>query len=334
MKVKVRIYPYFWSQYYAFYIEGLRRVFGQHNIHFSVAGFPQKMEFDDGFAFEVNGVHFNRRVFISANDHARLDSRALRWCDCYGIVNYAPEAGWEEDFPKVVPIGPSFGIRSWGWRSTLYHALRWQAFTRCRSPHSCLKFILDYRNQLLNRLPETAYVPGRSEANYVFYVSWPWKKHPEVNPPRERFIRACKSIPGLRFEGGFAPRRRKDVPGIEDITAPKRYPLREYIQKVKRSAVVFNCPAVHHCLGWKLGEFLALGKAIVSIPLKRKMPAPLVHGTHIHYVEDSIEAIRDAIQTIIHDEEYRRHLEINARRYYLEHLAPEKVIGKLCGVNS
>ena len=47
-------------------------------------------------------------------------------------------------------------------------------------------------------------------------------------------------------------------------------------ERTARSAVVFNCPAVHGCLGWKLGEYLTLRKAIISTDLGRRLPAPLV----------------------------------------------------------
>jgi glycosyltransferase involved in cell wall biosynthesis len=92
---------------------------------------------------------------------------------------------------------------------------------------------------------------------------------------------------------------------------------------------VFNSPAVHACLGWKLGEFLALGKAILSLPLSRAMPSPFVHGEHVHYVADEEPAMRDAIERLLRDHPYRARLEIGARRYYLEYLSPERAIQRL-----
>jgi glycosyltransferase involved in cell wall biosynthesis len=319
----VTVCPDFRPTYYAFYLEGIR---------YSRHGFPDRTQYNDGFAFEVQGPGPHRRIYISASDHARLDQVALDWCDRYGMVNYDPQVGWQELYPKVLPIGPSFGSRSWGWRSMAQHALKFY-LPRCASLSCYVRSVRAYKNQLLDRVPETDYVPGLSRPGYVFYVSWPWKKHPEANPPRERFIRACRSISWIEFEGGFAPRRRRDVPGIEEITAPKRYPLREYLRKTKQSSVVFNNPAVHLCLGWKFGEFLALGKAIISAPLSRAMPAPLTHGRQVHFTNDSVEAMREAVETICGDHEYRQQLELGARAYYVQHLEPSSVIRRLCGFN-
>jgi glycosyltransferase involved in cell wall biosynthesis len=112
------------------------------------------------------------------------------------------------------------------------------------------------------------------------------------------------------------------------VSAPKKYPLQEYLAKIRRSAVVFNNPAVHGCHGWKLGEYLALGKAIVSMPLSRDLPAPLVHGEHLH-VAEGLGGIEDALRVLLEDHEYRRHLETNARAWYEQWLTPVRVMDRV-----
>src|SRR5213075_1129757 len=99
--------------------------------------------------------------------------------------------------------------------------------------------------------------------------------------------------------------------------------------RTQRSALVFNSPAVHGCLGWKLGEFLALGKAVISLPLNRSMPADLLHEEHVHFVQDDQASIADGIARVVGDSAYRGRLERAARRYYLDHLAPERVVARL-----
>lgn len=332
--ITVRVHPRFVIPYYAFYLEGIGRIFGYESIVFDMAGGPAETDWEDGFAFTILGGEPTsvkcRRIYVSTNDFARYDRKALAWCDSYGIVNHDPAAAAElADGHKAHAIGPSFGIRYWGsFRGTTRDVARLlraagegrgRTFERLRGAIQLLR----------KRLPERSYVPGRSRPDYVFFVAWPWKKHPEVNPPRARFMRACRSIAGLEFEGGFAPRRRNDIDGIDDVTAERIYPFAEWVRLTQASAVVFNCPAVHRCLGWKLGEFLALGKAIVSLPLSREMPSPLVHGEHVHYVDDDEGAMRNAIEKLVGDADYRTRLEIGARRYYLDHLAPERVIRRL-----
>jgi glycosyltransferase involved in cell wall biosynthesis len=78
-----------------------------------------------------------------------------------------------------------------------------------------------------------------------------------------------------------------------------------------------------------MAEFLRLGKAIISLPLSREMPAPVVHGQHAHFIDGSRDSIREAVLDIVADPDYRRHLEHSARAYYEQYLAPERVIARL-----
>jgi glycosyltransferase involved in cell wall biosynthesis len=339
--VKVRVHPNFVVSYYAFYLEGLGRTFGFNNVEFGREGFPEHTEFNDGFAFSVSKGPVDRRrvrrFYVSANDFARYDRLALAWCDRYGIVNHDPGRASGLDADRIVPIGPSFGVRDWGGlirtSRDLAAILRsgGGVFSTTGSRHGPVWWFRNSRRQFVDRLPERAYRPGSSDASYVFFVSWAWKQHPGPNHSRARYMRACRAIRNIRFEGGFAPRRQNDIPGIEDLTAERMYPFREWMERTKRSCIAFNTPAVHDCLGWKLGEFLALGKAILSLPLTRALPKPLNHGEHVHYVADDQDAIEDAARRLLSDEPYRSSLERAARRYYLEELAPERVIRRIVG---
>ena len=93
--------------------------------------------------------------------------------------------------------------------------------------------------------------------------------------------------------------------------------------------VAFSTPGVKNCLGWHLGEFMALGKAIISLPLTRSMPSPVNHAEHVHFVDGSKEEIAAAIQTIQQNRDYRNRLETNARKYFETYLSPGRVIEHL-----
>jgi glycosyltransferase involved in cell wall biosynthesis len=105
------------------------------------------------------------------------------------------------------------------------------------------------------------------------------------------------------------------------------------LEKTKSSALVFFTPAVWHSHTFKLAEYLALGKAIISTPIVRELPAPLVHGCHIHYVDGSLDSMRAAIQLLLDDHDYRKHLERNAYDYYSSFLSPKRVIERLLGLH-
>ena len=114
------------------------------------------------------------------------------------------------------------------------------------------------------------------------------------------------------------------------MTAARTYRLPEYLDRTAASLASFQCPAVHGCLGWKLGEFLALGKAIVAIEINHPLPAPLRHGEEVWSVGDDVNAYREALEHLAGDSVRRRHLETGARAYFERHLTPEATVARLC----
>ena len=181
-----------------------------------------------------------------------------------------------------------------------------------------------------------------SEANYVFHASTLWYSKGTMvttNEYRGAFMRACQKAK-IELEGGFfyvegqavldeAPDypKYKDIYG--DLIYTQRLSMDDYIKKTKESFVVFNTPSVCDCHGWKLAEYLCMGKVIISMPLTREMTGEgLVHGENIHFV-NSLEKIYDAVLRIKNDITYRENWEKDARRYYEKWLAPEVVVKRL-----
>lgn len=329
--MRVHVHPYFDPYYYGFYWEGLRRLGAE--ITLGCDGFPPPD--DDGFyapkdtfAMLVETSQGTNRVYISADDHGDVAESALTWADRFGTVNLDPANAHVFD-ERVLALGPSFGVRAWSPVEAAHTC--WEARRTTPEPLRGRRRDKMFIDQYRKRLPEATYDRGRSEPDFVFFTAWPWTKHPDVNPPRARFIEACHRSPGLDFEGGFAPRRRDNPAEFDGLYAPKRYPLVEYMQLIRRSALAFSNPAVHGCVGWKLGEFLALGKAIVTVPIDNVLPEPLEHGVNVHIVDGSAEELDAAIQRIRADHVYREQLETNARAYYDRWLRPEVVAARLIG---
>lgn len=307
---------------YSPYILGLRSVFGPSRVHYGAGVAP---DFEGRLSFVTSGPPV-RRIVICAEDSADIHMDALRWCDLYAKVNVDPSRVPAESAMKIIPIGPSLGIRIHSLFPTVYHAVR--SFD-AHCPNAREHFANYYR-QFACRLEERRYVPGKSDKGYVYFSGTIWKNDTATNEARALFIMACKAIPSLRFEGGFRPRHKNDVPGYEHLTVPTPRDHARYVRLTQASAVVFNTPAVLRCHGWKLAEFLALGKAIISTPLERLLPAPLVHGQQIHYVDGrSMDSMKSAIELICQDDAYRQRLEQGARQYYLDYLQPATVISRI-----
>lgn len=326
--MSVIVSPGFDAYYCSFYLEGLIRTFGASAIKFSRNDFPNLHQIH-GMAFILQPS--GRKIYIDARDSPAMNRAAFDWCDTYAKVNVEPERLPVEALSKVLLIGPSFGIQVWNLSGTLGRMCA--NYRQCRKEVKAYRtrreYFANYWRQYKHRLPLAAYTPAATVANYVFHLSSLWKKEVDCNNYRANFIKACKSFAGIQFEGGFAPRRQDEMSGFEGLTINKRYTLDEYLTKLKRSCIAFNTPAVYSCHGWKLGEFLALGKAIISTPLSRPLPAPLEHGKHVHYVDGSFAESQAALKLLLADRAYREHLERNARNYFSEHLAPGKTIERI-----
>lgn len=342
--------------YGSFYIDALMRIAGKHNVSYRLS--PFKGLDDLGNDMRIVCVTDDKQVkcFLHLNDSYKLREEDYEWCDIYGCVNANYKQYPAEKYPKLVSLVPSFGIRvEKSLISVIFNSLvrlssifptvlnrtEWNKYTQ-RMERNGLRNIKHYFGRRYkawkNRLPLSSYkndIPSKD--NYIFFLStlWysdKWNKNDEgVNLRRTHFIRACKSILACQFEGGLHGDASSSNDKFADVYTAQRVAFPEWIEKTKRSALVFNTPAFWDCHGWKLGEYLALGKCIVSTKLSNDLPYPLEHGKNIHFVEDTEDSMREAIAYILAHPDYRHKLEQGAREYWEKYGTPEKSL-KLLGI--
>lgn len=338
--MKVFIDPRARISYASFYIEGLFRLLGKAGVKFEKKYFADliqsngKDDFEHYFAFVVAENFAIKKIVIDYRDKNTLNMDALTWADIYGKVNYNKavllESGDGSQNHKIVPIGPNFGIRIWNNHQTFFNLIK--NYLNCSEelPVSLRDFMSGY-NWQRKRPRYDSYKQSLSEGDYIFFQSTLYGKREnasQVNRLRAAFIRACKSTVS-NFEGGLlAKPQYQEFRIYKDVLAGKYFKPSEYLHKVKKSAVAFNTPAAWGCLGWKLGEFLALGKAIISTPLLNEMPFPFEHGKHVHFVHAEKD-IKCAVEKVVNDRLYRQQLEQGARAYFDKYLSPEAVARRL-----
>jgi glycosyltransferase involved in cell wall biosynthesis len=328
----VKIYPSFTADFYSYYLQGLQEVTSTR-LRLSLDGFPRFEPY--GLAVVITGTS-QVRVYIDAIDGSYFDQTALQWCDVYAKVNIDPDKIPEKYAHKIIAIGPSYGIRKWNVVQGIWLLVK--SYWLLRQHNN--KYIMVDRPKLLlshywaqfHRRPLNEYKPQDSLNSYVFFVSSLWTED-NINQARLLFMESCRALEGINFEGGFVATHSRrallDLPQYQSLRLDLRIPLKEYIKRTKKSAIVFSTPAVHECHGWKLGEYLALGKAIISTPLSRMMPEPLIHGKHIHFVDGTKHSISEAVNFIHQNPDYRKYLEINALQYFSTYLQPRRVIERI-----
>ncbi len=343
---KIVIDPRSSYMYGSFYLYGLIALFGKDNVRFSIKPFKGLPDVGKNLRFIAVNDSVTK-YFIHTEDFNSIMKSEYRWCDVYGHVNANFNKNPLQNYPKVISLVPSFGIKALTDPQALSMAMKtfiiampdiikrsgWNKYTN-QAESNLYKNIKHHFGRIYktnhDRLPYSDYSNTQSsDDNYVFFCSTLWYDHPNnqndtgVNLRRANFMRVCKSIPNLVFEGGFVADSTSSKEKFGDLLT-SGIPLSDWIAKTKKSTLVFNTPAFWNCHGWKLGEYLALGKCIISTPLFNDLPAPLEHGVHIHYVEPNADALRDAITYIISHKDYRLKLEQNAKAYWEKYGTPEK----------
>lgn len=325
--------------YESYYVYGLVSLFGR-KVVFSAKPFVSLGDIPTRkgvFCFVVNDENGKEKHYaISYNDSYEIVAEIYNWCDVYGSVNANFAKTSEKFHDKLVPLCPSFGIRVWNGPQTVFHVLH-NVFS---SELPTRKFLGKFKRQL-QRLPYSEYlspINAKRDDGYVFFLStlWysdEWNRNDEgVNARRANFIHACKELDEVVFDGGLVS-QGKDR-SSEDLFADclcGSVTLKVWMERTKRSALVFNTPAFWDCHGWKLGEYLAMGKCIVSTKLLNDLPAPLEHGKNIHFVENDKNAMKEAIQYIVAHPDYRMKLERGAKAYWEQYGSPIATL-KLLGI--
>ncbi len=329
--------------YSTFYIHGIISEFGKQNVSFSSQYFKElKREEEESFAFYlalviVSPNNSHTRVIIDYHDKPIVMELAYEWSDIYAKININDDLTDSRFYGKMVSIPPGFGIRLWNYAETAYHSFA--NYMKCRSSTHIIwkRFFRDYyvqnkreklKDYFISEPEKISFSDGKP---YVFLAGRLWiHQHciDYTNLMRKKFIETCQ-LGDYNFEGGFLA--KKEHPQYEEfkhLCFLKPYSASDYLKKTKQSAIVFNTPTVHNCHGWKLGEFLAMGKAIISMPLSNRLPENLVHGENIHFIS-SIDDLESAIHLLLNDHEYRKKLEMGAKAYYEKFGDPQRVIQRI-----
>jgi glycosyltransferase involved in cell wall biosynthesis len=322
--------------YASYYLEGLYQIFGKSNVKFSSKHFKSLDSKNDDWSYDSymsviiqNDKNSVYKLIIDFGDDTPIRKKAYNWCDVYAKINYCPRL--TGDYDKVISVAPSFGIKIWNVYQMAYFSISNLFKLNLKPKVSYYKFFHNYFSQLkLLSIGEFIKLDNLQDSNtYIFSIGSLWHHQnclEGTNLFRKWFMEISKNV-ATTFEGGFflSTDEHPQMKEFEKLIYKKRYPLNEYISKTKKSALVFNTPAVHNCHGWKLGQYLAMGKAIVSMPLQNDLPQSFEHGKNIHFVNNQ-EQLNEAVAKILSNNEYRKKLEIGAANYFEKYVSPSACI--------
>lgn len=148
----------------------------------------------------------------------------------------------------------------------------------------------------------------------------------KINNQRIELIRRLKTEFGSNFVGGlqhnsFAQRVAPDLL----INSKHLADRNAYINLVKKSRVVISSSGLLGSNGWKLGEYVALGKCIISEPIETLLPGTFRSGIHYLQYTGTDECVEKVVN-LFRKEAQAEYFMKNTTDYYFDYLAPDALI--------
>jgi hypothetical protein len=146
-----------------------------------------------------------------------------------------------------------------------------------------------------------------------------------MNDTRARCIRLLRQELGPAFVGGFAP-DPFTLREYADCVVPARMTRKSaYLSLLHRASVGIATTGLQGSNGWKLGEYVAAAKAIVTEPLRYSLPGRFEPDRNYLLFRDEHECLK-ATQTLIRNRTMRHAMMHENLAYYRCHLRPDALV--------
>ena len=146
----------------------------------------------------------------------------------------------------------------------------------------------------------------------------------ELNSMRIELIRTLRRRFGARFVGGVQHdeySRRQCPDCVTDVGMSKSH----YLDLMKSHLIAVASTGLHGSTGWKLAEYVAASRCIVSEPLRSELPEPLVAGTNFLEYRTP-EQCADACERLLDDPTLTSAMRHDNEAYYRRALKPHALI--------
>ncbi len=172
--------------------------------------------------------------------------------------------------------------------------------------------------------------PDVETENLVLFQSRVWETHradtQRVNEMRAETVRSLRSRFGDRFVGGLTPSPYAQE-RYPDLVTPFPSSKPEFVKLVRRCAIAVTTAGLWDSIGWRLAEYLAASRCIVSERPTCALPVPLEEGRHFLTFQTPEECVR-ACERLLADDTLRERLRRAAYAYYLAEVHPTALIRK------
>lgn len=281
-----------------------------------------------GVQAQVNGI----KLYYDVLDGPEIDTNLLEWCDYYFKRSYAAQymTGYRHS-QRIVPLGLNYEVYGNGpdwanaWRA-LHNEIgltaRMKGFTRA------LRLNGSFRPTVSAMLPRHV-----STKTTVIFLTQVWSAeghdHPvgpdvhEMNATRAACIGLLKKRFGERALVGFS-RTSLAEQLYPDLIADVNTSKEAYFSYLQGATIGISTTGLFGSNPWKLGEYVAFGKVIVSEPLVYPVPG---FNAGEHYLEfRSAEECADLVQQLFDEPDLRDRIAASNVDYYRQLLRPDQLV--------
>ncbi|WP_297420725.1 hypothetical protein [Clostridium sp.] len=152
------------------------------------------------------------------------------------------------------------------------------------------------------------------------------REREEINNFRIECIKSCKENFKENFIGGIEDSEfaRKNFSEfiVENTGITKRD---KFLDAIKKTEICVATTGLHKSIGWKVGEYVAASRVIVSEPLFYELPGEFKNGQNYIEFRNANELI-EVIKNLISNKEKRQEIMKNNLYYYNNYVKPEMTV--------
>ena len=280
------------------------------------------------------------RLHYDTHDSWEVDAADLKNCDFYFKRSYSPSLikGLGKEKDKVFPLGMNYLV--------LANKLDYYAFQRTLNLTNGMDMIksIIYSLMPINlrfspRVDTMEASPDYDKPPKILFMAQAWdpyddkdrsedkiKERMTINETRAQCIELLRKEFKDDFCGGFA-HTNYALKNYQNVLLPDKNlsSKKNYIRLLKSYPICIATSGLHGSIGWKMGEYIAFSKAILSERLNYKVPGQLISGRNYIEFYTPEDCVEKAKQLFL-DRKLRNKLMTNNANYYQSHLRPDSLV--------
>ena len=274
-------------------------------------------------------VNDNLRLYYDCHDSHEIDEQAAQNVNYYFKRGYRPAAIAEQFKSKVFPLGLNYAVYTAEF--DVFEQERQAAFATTKTQ----------QQMFLPTVENTRSAPDHLIEPKALFITRVWEPFHDrdrasarerMNEMRVKCIERLRQEFGNRFLGGllhtrYAIANYKQALLTEDGISAKE----NYFKLLRLFPIGITTTGLHGSTGWKMGEYVAFSRAIVSEKLHHQVPGDF--GPDSHYLEfQTVDQCVEQVGRLFSDAALRSRLMKNNFGYYHRYLRPDVMIKRTLNI--